>query len=241
MSTHGTAKGKLLYEGKAKKVYATSDDDRLIQEFKDDATAFDGEKKGTIRSKGVCNNRISSICFQFLERSGVPTHFIEMLGEREMLVRRLNIFPVEVVVRNIAAGSLSKRLGLPEGNALPFSIIEFYLKDDSLHDPLVNLDHIKVLTSVSEGEVKVLETRAKEINVLLKNFFYARNLVLVDFKLEFGKDARNEIRLGDEISPDTCRLWDRDTHEKLDKDRFRRDLGGVEEAYQEVLKRVSSA
>ena len=241
MKKEGITKGNQVYEGKAKKVYSTSDPAFLIQEFKDDATAFDGVKRGTIGSKGICNNRISAICFGMLERHEVPTHFVELLSEREMLIHNLKIFPIEIVVRNVAAGSLCSRLGLKEGLVLPFPIVEFYLKDDKLHDPLINHDHIKILTSVTEGEVKILDSLAKEINHLLKDFFYNCNLILVDFKLEFGCDVSGHIRLGDEISPDTCRLWDRDSHEKLDKDRFRRDLGGVEEAYQEVLRRVSAA
>ena len=234
-------KGELLYDGKAKKVYATSDTNYFIQEFKDDATAPDDIKKGAIRSKGICNNRISAICFNMLERREVPTLFVELLGEREMLVHKLEIFPIQIVVHNVAAGSLCSRLDLTEGVALPFPLVEFYLKDDKLRDSLINHDHIKILTSVTEGEVKVLGSRAKEINYRLKNFFYERNLILVEFKLEFGKDIFKQVRLGDEISPDTCLLWERDSYEKLDKDRFRRDLRGFEEAYQEVLKRVSAA
>ncbi|MFH1538754.1 MAG: phosphoribosylaminoimidazolesuccinocarboxamide synthase [bacterium] len=241
MSPSEPTKGEKVCEGKAKEVFATSDKTLMIQCFKDDATAGDGDKRGTIESKGVCNNKISSICFEMLEKNGVATHFVKMLNEREMLIHKLDIFPIEVVVRNIAAGSLSGRLGLEEGTVLPFPVVEFYLKNDALHDPMINRDHIRVLTSVTEGDVKVLSTQAKEVNVYLKEFFYSKNLVLVDFKLEFGRDSSKKTRLGDEISPDTCRLWDRDTHEKLDKDRFRRDLGKVEEAYREVLKRVSAA
>ena len=232
-------KKELIYEGKAKKVYTTDQEGVFIQEFKDDATAGDGAKKGTIGDKGICNNKISSVCFQMLEAEGVHTHFIEQLNERDMAVRRLKIMPLEVVCRNIAAGSLSKRLGLPEGEVLPFAVVEFYLKDDALHDPLINQDHIKIATDVTEGEVKVLQAKALEINTLLKKFFEDRDILIVDFKLEFGRDDNNEIRLGDEISPDTCRFWDKNTHEKLDKDRFRRDMGGIEDAYQEVLKRVT--
>ncbi|MEW6202817.1 MAG: phosphoribosylaminoimidazolesuccinocarboxamide synthase [bacterium] len=234
-------KGQLIYDGKAKKVYATSNPNYFIQEFKDDASVPDDIKTGAVRSKGICNNRISAICFNMLERRGVPTFFVELLGEREMVVRKLEIFPIDIVVRNVAAGSLCSRLDLTEGMALPFPVVEFHLKDDKLRDPLINHDHIKIITSVTEGEVKVLESRAKEINCHLKNFFYERNLILVEFKLEFGKDISKRVRLGDEISPDTCLLWDRDSYEKLDKDRFRRDLRGAEEAYQEVLKRVSAA
>lgn len=233
-------KKEMIYEGKAKRVYTTDEPNVFIQEFKDDATAGDGAKRGTIADKGIVNNKISTVCFEMLERNGVPTHFIKHLNDRDMLVHKLSILPLEVVCRNIAAGSLSKRLGIPEGEVLPFPVVEFYLKDDALHDPLVNQDHIKIVTSVTEGDVKILKIRALEINALLKKFFEEMNVLLVDFKLEFGRDSANEIRLGDEISPDTCRFWDKTTHEKLDKDRFRRDMGGIEDAYQEMLRRVTS-
>lgn len=233
-------KNEMIYEGKAKRVYTTDEPGVFIQEFKDDATAGDGAKRGTIADKGIVNNKISAVCFEMLERNGVPTHYIRTLSDRDMLVRKLTILPLEVVCRNIAAGSLSKRLGLPEGEVLPFPVVEFYLKDDALHDPLVNQDHIKIATTVTEGEVKILRTLALEINELLKKFFEDMNVLLVDFKLEFGSDAEKRIRLGDEISPDTCRFWDKATHEKLDKDRFRRDMGGIEDAYQEMLRRVTA-
>lgn len=241
MSSSVPTRGEQVCEGRAKKVFATSDETLMIQQFTDDAAAGDGDEGGTIRSKGVCNNRISSVCFEMLEKNGVSTHFVKLLSEREMLVRKLAVFPIEVIVRNVAAGGLCERLGLAEGTVLPFPVVEFYLKDDALHDPLLNRDHIKVLTSVTEGDVKVLGTQAKETNILLKEFFYSKGLTLVDFRLEFGRDSKKRIRLGDEISPDTCRLWDRGTHEKLDKDRFRRDPGKAEEAYQEVLKKVTAA
>ena len=233
-------KNEMIYEGKAKRVYTTDEPDVFIQEFKDDATAGDGAKRGTIADKGIVNNKISSVCFEMLESNGVHTHFIKMLSDRDMAVRKLTIMPLEVVCRNIAAGSLAKRLGIAEGEILPFPVVEFYLKDDALHDPLVNQDHIKIATSVTEGEVKILRTLALEINELLKKFFEDKNVLLVDFKLEFGRDSEKQIRLGDEISPDTCRLWDKATHEKLDKDRFRRDMGGIEDAYQEMLRRVTA-
>ena len=232
-------KRELIYEGKAKRIYTTDQDGQFIQEFTDDATAGDGPQKGAIPSKGVCNNKISSVCFEMLEKEGVATHFVKQLNDRDMLIRRLRILPLEVVCSNVAAGGMSKRLGLPEGEVLPLSVVEFHLKNDALNDPLINHDHIKVCTNVTEGQVKILQIRTLEINVLLKRFFDARDIVLVDFKLEFGLDGSDKILLGNEISPDTCRLWDKATHEKLDKDRFRRDLGGVESAYKEVLRRVT--
>jgi len=227
----------LLHEGKAKKVFLTGDSDLVIQEFKDDATAFNNKKKGTIADKGVVNNAISCKLFTMLESHGVKTHLVEKLSERDMLCRRLDIIKVEVVVRNIAAGSLVRRYGFIEGTVLDKPIVEFYLKDDDLDDPLMNESHAVALGVATLEELSVLRNRAEAINVVLKEFFAQRKLKLVDFKLEFGR-YHNEILLGDEISPDTCRFWDLDTDEKMDKDRFRFDLGGVEDAYSEVQRRV---
>ncbi|MDQ0285915.1 phosphoribosylaminoimidazole-succinocarboxamide synthase [Desulfofundulus luciae] len=230
-------KGEMLYEGKAKKIYRTSDPGVYLVEYKDDATAFNGLKKGTISGKGELNNKISAHFFRLLEHRGIATHFLEQVGDREMLVRALEIIPVEVVVRNIAAGSLAKRLGLAEGTALPRPVVEYYYKSDELGDPLINDDHIAVLGLASAEEMNVIRNTALVVNDILREYLVGRNLVLVDFKLEFGRSDK-EILLGDEISPDTCRFWDAQTKEKLDKDRFRRDLGGVEEAYQEVWRRL---
>jgi phosphoribosylaminoimidazole-succinocarboxamide synthase len=230
-------KGTQLYEGKAKKVFLTDDNDLVIQEFKDDATAFNNKKKGTIADKGVVNNAISCKLFTMLEEHGIRTHLVEKLSDREMLCRHLDIIKVEVVARNIAAGSLVKRYGFGEGTVLENPIIELYLKDDDLDDPLMNESHAVALGVATFEELFVLKNRAAEINVVLKQFFAERKLKLVDFKLEFGRH-KGEILLGDEISPDTCRFWDLETNEKLDKDRFRFDLGGVENAYSEVQKRV---
>ena len=226
-----------LYEGKAKKVFLTDDSNLVIQEFKDDATAFNNKKKGTIAEKGIVNNAISCKLFTMLEESGIRTHLVEKLSDREMLCRRLDIIKVEVVVRNIAAGSLVKRYGFAEGTVLERPIVEFYLKDDDLDDPLMNESHAVALGVATLEELAVLKQRAEAINVVLRKFFAERKLKLVDFKLEFGRH-NNEILLGDEISPDTCRFWDLETNEKMDKDRFRFDLGGVEDAYSEVQKRV---
>ncbi len=230
-------KGTQLYEGKAKKVFLTDDNDLVIQEFKDDATAFNNKKKGTIADKGVVNNAISCKLFTMLEEHGIRTHLVEKLSDREMLCRHLDIIKVEVVARNIAAGSLVKRYGFAEGTVLEKPIIELYLKDDDLDDPLMNESHAVALGVATFEELFVLKNCAAEINVVLKQFFAERKLKLVDFKLEFGRH-KGEILLGDEISPDTCRFWDLETNEKLDKDRFRFDLGGVENAYSEVQKRV---
>ena len=226
-----------LYEGKAKKVFLTEDSALVIQEFKDDATAFNNKKKGTIADKGVVNNAISCKLFTLLEKEGIRTHLVEKLSERDMLCRHLDIIKVEVVVRNIAAGSLVKRYGFAEGTVLEKPIVEFYLKDDDLDDPLMNESHAVALGVATLEELAVLKNRAEAINAVLKKFFADRKLKLVDFKLEFGRH-NGEILLGDEISPDTCRLWDLETNEKLDKDRFRFDLGGVEDAYSEVQRRV---
>jgi len=226
-----------LYEGKAKKVFLTDDANLVIQEFKDDATAFNNKKKGSIAEKGVVNNAISCKLFTLLESRGIRTHFVEKLSDRDMLCRYLDIIKVEVVVRNIAAGSLVKRYGFSEGTVLEMPIVEFYLKDDDLDDPLMNEAHAVALGVATLEELAVLKSRAESINAVLREFFAARKLKLVDFKLEFGRH-NNEILLGDEISPDTCRFWDLDTNEKMDKDRFRFDLGGVEDAYSEVQRRV---
>jgi len=228
---------ELLYEGKAKRVYATDDPTRCIIEFKDDATAFNGVKKGTIADKGVMNNEMSSYLFAMLATAGVGNHFIQRLSDREMLVRRVQIIPLEVIVRNIVAGSMSKRLGIAEGARLATPVIEFSYKNDELGDPLVNEDHIQALGAATDAEVADLRRLALEVNTLLKERFAAAGIILVDFKLEFGR-ADGAILLADEISPDTCRFWDSATGKKLDKDRFRRDLGGVEEGYHEVLGRL---
>jgi len=231
------SKQSLLYEGKAKKVYSTQDPHWVVQEFKDDATAFDGVKHELIEGKGYCNAQIASLLFTYLNEQGIPTHFQEMTGERSMLIRRLEMLKVEFVVRNISAGSLSKRLGIPEGEKLSRPLVEYFYKDDALHDPTLNRNHILVLGLADEKTVDECEKLALRINELLSDYFHRCGLRLVDFKLEFGKQ-NGKVYLGDEISPDTCRLWDYETDEKLDKDRFRRDLGGVAEMYQEVLRRV---
>jgi phosphoribosylaminoimidazole-succinocarboxamide synthase len=230
-------KRELLYEGKAKRIYATADPDLVVQYFKDDATAFNAQKRGTIAGKGVYNNAISGHLFQYLEDQGIPTHFVRTLSEREMLIRRLDIVPVEVVVRNIVAGSLAKRLGLEEGRDLPRPILEHYYKNDALGDPLINPWHITVLGWASEVELDEINRLALRVNERLRAYLQPRKLLLVDFKLEFGRH-RGRMLLGDEISPDTCRFWDAATREKLDKDRFRFDLGNVESAYAEVHRRV---
>ena len=222
-----------IYEGKAKIIYTTSDPDLVIQYFKDDASAFDGKKKGTIVDKGVMNNHISSRIFQFLENEGVKTHFVETLNDREMLVKRLDIIPVEVVLRNIAAGSLCKRLGIDEGMVLDKPILEFFYKSDPLGDPMINECHVDVFGWATKQEVEILKSEGFKINNLMMQFFKERNIRLVDFKLEFGRH-KGGVLLGDEISPDGCRLWHWETNEKMDKDRFRFNLGSVEEKYQEV-------
>lgn len=229
--------GPLLYEGKAKKIFAAARPDQVVQYFKDDATAFNAEKRGTILDKGVVNNRISERMFRLLEENGIHTHFIERISEREMLTKKVTIVPVEVVVRNIVAGSLAKRLGLPVGTAIQPAIVEFYYKDDSLGDPLVNDDHLRLLNVATPAVLRELRELAQRVNAVLKPFMADRKMQLVDFKLEFGV-YHNKMILADEISPDTCRLWDMSTGESMDKDRFRQDMGKIEEAYQEVLKRV---
>jgi phosphoribosylaminoimidazole-succinocarboxamide synthase len=230
-------RGELLYEGKAKRVYRTLDPDRLIQHFKDDATAFNAQKRGTIVSKGIVNNRISEVLFRLLERDGVATHFVERLSDRDMLIRACQIVKIEVVVRNVIAGSLAARLGRPEGEALPEPILEHYLKDDALGDPLINDWHIHFLRLASPEELAAINATALRVNAILRPYLEAREIVLVDFKLEFGRH-HGELLVADEICPDTCRLWDKGTGRKLDKDRFRRDLGAVEEAYQEAARRI---
>lgn len=230
---------KQLYEGKAKKIYETDDKDLYIQEFKDDATAFDATKRGTITGKGVVNNKISARLFELLEKSGVKTHFVKLLSDREMLVKRLQIVPVEVTIRNIVAGGMAKMMGLDEGMKLKEPVLEYHYKNDALHDPLFNEYHIRALGIATDKELKEISEYSFKVNDALKKFFAEKNLELVDFKLEFGRH-KEEILLGDEISPDTCRLWDKTTQKKMDKDRFRRDLGNVEETYQEVLRRIES-
>ena len=230
-------KGALIYEGKAKKVYEAGQADLVIQYFKDDATAFNAQKRGTIVDKGVVNNQISERLFRLLEAGGVPTHFVERLSDREMLTKRVRIVPIEVVIRNRTAGSLAKRLGLEEGKPIVPPIIEFYYKNDALGDPLITEDHIRVMGLAEPPDVAEIKRLAARVNELLEPFFRDRELVLVDFKLEFGR-YDNQVVLADEISPDTCRFWDQRTGESLDKDRFRKDLGRIEEAYQEVFRRV---
>jgi phosphoribosylaminoimidazole-succinocarboxamide synthase len=227
----------MFYEGKAKKLYATSDADLVIAYFKDDATAFNAKKRGTIEDKGVVNNRISELFFGLLERNGVKTHFVRRLNDREMLCKRLQIVPVETVVRNIVAGSMAKRLGLDEGRELSFPIVEYYYKCDPLDDPLIYPEHAILFGWATEGELQTIRGLALKVNDVLRRFLDERGIILVDFKLEFGRHQQ-EILLGDEICPDTCRFWDKASRKKLDKDRFRRDLGEVEEAYHEMLRRV---
>ncbi|MFM7737513.1 MAG: phosphoribosylaminoimidazolesuccinocarboxamide synthase, partial [Alphaproteobacteria bacterium] len=224
--------------GKAKVLYEGPEPGTLIQHFKDDATAFNAQKRGTIASKGVVNNAISEVLFKELESRGVKTHLVRRLNDREMLVRKLSIFPVELVVRNVVAGSLAKRLGMEEGGDLPAPIVELYYKDDALGDPMINDDHVVAFGWAKPDELRHVKRVALEVDEILRKFLLNRGILLVDFKLEFGRSPSGEILLGDEICPDTCRLWDSKTREKLDKDRFRRDLGGVEEAYQEVYRRV---
>jgi phosphoribosylaminoimidazole-succinocarboxamide synthase len=226
-----------LYEGKAKIVYATSDPARVIQYFKDDATAFNALKRGTIAGKGVVNNRMSAILFERLERAGVPTHYLSTPSDREMLCRRLDIIKVETIVRNVVAGSLAKRTGLAEGTVMARPVVELYLKSDPLGDPMINDDHVRLLSLATPRELAWMRRTALRVNTVLRPYLERRGLWLIDFKLEFGRRGR-QLYLGDEISPDTCRLWDVTSREKLDKDRFRQDLGGVEEAYQEVYQRL---
>jgi phosphoribosylaminoimidazole-succinocarboxamide synthase len=227
-----------MYEGKAKKIYTTADPDLVIVEFKDDATAFDGLKKGQITNKGMLNNKISSFFFKMLEGKGISSHFVRELSDHEMLVKKLQILKVEVVSRNIAAGSLAKRLGLEEGTPMSRPVLEFYYKDDALGDPMINEYHIYAMDLATPEQVAAMSDSALRINTVLRDYLSDKGIILVDFKLEFGL-FHGDVLLGDEISPDTCRFWDAKTHEKLDKDRFRRDLGGVTEAYTEVLNRLT--
>lgn len=230
---------EMMYEGKAKQVFKTDRDDEVIVRYKDDATAFNGAKKGTITDKGVLNNKITTFFFDLLAKNGVPTHFIERLDDREQRVKKLSIVPLEVIIRNRCAGSMAKRYGREEGEELAFPTIEFCLKDDDLDDPLINTYHIRALNIASQEDLDTITKLAFKVNDVLKKFLAEKEVILVDFKLEFGKDTKDNILLGDEISPDTCRFWDANTLEKLDKDRFRRDLGNVEEAYHEMLRRLT--
>ncbi|HIX11910.1 phosphoribosylaminoimidazolesuccinocarboxamide synthase [Agathobaculum sp.] len=233
-------KKEQLYEGKAKKVFATDDPNLVIVSYKDDATAFNGEKKGTIAGKGAINNVMSNHMFQLLEQQGVPTHFVEQLSDRETVVKKVSIVPLEVIVRNISAGSFAKRYGVKEGIVFDEPTFELSYKNDDLGDPLMNDYHAIALKLATREEIELIKSMTFKINEVMKQYFDTLNVTLVDFKLEFGKTADGTIVLADEISPDTCRLWDKTTGEKLDKDRFRRDMGGVEEAYQEIMKRVMS-
>ena len=227
-----------LYEGKAKKVFATDDPEVVLVSYKDDATAFNGQKKGTILGKGAINNRVTNHLMRLLEQHGVPTHLVRELSERETLVRRVSIVPLEVIVRNVAAGSLSKRLGLAEGTPMQKTVLEFCYKDDALGDPMVNEYHIAAMGWATEAELDTICRYSLKVNQVLGDYLKDLNIQLIDFKLEFGRMADGTVILADEISPDTCRFWDTVTREKLDKDRFRRDLGGVEDAYQEIMKRL---
>lgn len=231
-------KREQLYEGKAKQVFATDNPEMVIVSYKDDATAFDGLKKGTIAGKGSINNRMSNRLMQLLEKKGIPTHFVEELNDRETVVKKVSIVPLEVIIRNISAGSFSKKYGVEEGIVFDEPTIEFSYKNDDLHDPLLNSYHALALKLATKEEIENIKKMAFGINDLLKEYFKTLGIKLVDFKLEFGKTADGTIILADEISPDTCRLWDIETNEKLDKDRFRRDLGGVEDAYNEVMRRL---
>ncbi|HPF88711.1 MAG TPA: phosphoribosylaminoimidazolesuccinocarboxamide synthase [Candidatus Limiplasma sp.] len=233
METH-----ELLYEGKAKKVFSTDDPQVLLVRYKDDATAFNGLKKGTIAGKGAINNRVTNHLMKMLEQKGIPTHLVKELSDTETLVKKVVIVPLEVIVRNVAAGSLSKRLGLPEGTKLGKTVLEFCYKDDELGDPMVNRYHIDAMGWATEEEMKLISDYALRVNDALREYLKDLNIDLIDFKLEFGRLEDGTIVLADEISPDTCRFWDTVTHEKLDKDRFRRDLGKVEDAYHEIMKRL---
>lgn len=228
---------EMLYEGKAKKVFKTEDSSKYWIEYKDDATAFNGEKKGTIVGKGVVNNKMSAHLFEMLETKGIPTHFEELINDREMIVKSVEILPLEVIVRNVAAGSLAKRLGLEEGTKMESTVLEFCYKDDDLGDPMINEYHIKAINLATQEQVEIIKKYALKVNDILVEYFKERSIKLIDFKLEFGVH-NNEVILADEISPDTCRLWDAETDKKLDKDRFRRNLGEVEEVYEEVLSRL---
>ena len=231
-------KKEQLYEGKAKKVFATDDPALVIVSYKDDATALDGLKKGTISGKGVVNNKMSDFLFSLLEKHGVPTHFVKELNDREALVKKVSIVPLEVIIRNVSAGSFAKRYGVEEGIVFKSPTIEFSYKNDDLHDPLLNEYHALALNLATREEIDEIKAMAFKVNDILKEYFLSLNVKLIDFKLEFGRLADGKIVLADEISPDTCRFWDAQTNEKLDKDRFRRDMGGVEDAYKEMMKRV---
>lgn len=230
-------KTEQLYEGKAKKVYATNDPDLVIVDYKDDATAFNGEKKGTIAGKGSINNRMTNFMFKLLEKEGVPTHLVEEISDRETIVKKVEIVPLEVIIRNVAAGSFSKKLGIAEGTPLKTPTLEFSYKNDDLGDPFINKYYALGLDLATEEEIETITKYAFKVNDFMLKFFKELNIDLIDFKIEFGR-FHDEIILADEISPDTCRFWDHTTHEKLDKDRFRRDMGGVEDAYQEIMKRL---
>lgn len=235
------AQREMLYEGKGKKLYRTNDENLVISEFKDDLTAFNAEKKGSERGKGVLNCKISTEIFKLLEKNGIKTHYVDTLADNLMLCKFVKIIPIEVVVRNVATGSLSKRLGIKDGEILPFTLVEFYYKDDSLGDPLINDEHALILNCVKSIEsLEILRKIGREVNDVLRRFFDEKSLILVDFKLEFGVDKDGNILLADEITPDSCRFWDKETKEKLDKDRFRQDLGNVKMAYEEILKRILS-
>ena len=234
-------KGEQLYEGKAKKVFSTDDPELLIVDYKDDATAFNGLKRGTIEGKGVINNRMSNLLMQLLEKKGVPTHFVRELSDRETLVKKVSIVPLEVIIRNISAGSFAKHYGVEEGIVFDAPTIEFSYKNDELGDPLLNEYHALALKLATKDEIETIKKYSFLVNETLKEFWKGCGVTLVDFKLEFGRLSDGTIVLADEISPDTCRLWDSTTGEKLDKDRFRRDLGGVEEAYQEIMRRLTEA
>ena len=231
-------KGQLLYEGKAKRLYTTDKEDILFVEYKDSATAFNGEKKAEIAGKGTLNNRITSLLFEKLKAAGIDSHFVEQLSDHEQLVKKVDIIPIEVVVRQVAAGSLAKRLGLEEGVELVRPIVEFYFKDDELGDPLITEEHIEILNIASQEEVLALYEKGLQVNEVLTQFFKEIGVILVDFKLEFGRDETGNVLLADEISPDTCRLWDEKTKQKLDKDVFRRDLGQLTDAYEIILSRL---
>ncbi|MCD4733290.1 phosphoribosylaminoimidazolesuccinocarboxamide synthase [bacterium] len=231
---------KILHEGKAKVAFYTDDPNQVLLYYKDDATAFNGKKKGTIEGKGYYNNAITEILFKLLEEKGVPTQFISRPAEREMIVHFLNMIPLEVVVRNVAAGSISRRLGIPEGTVLKHPTLEFFYKDDDLDDPMVNEYHIHNLMDISDADLKTIGDMTLKVNEIVRPYLLERGIKLIDFKLEFGYDKDGKILLGDELSPDSCRFWDAKTDEKMDKDRFRRDMGRVEEFYAEVLKRLQA-
>ena len=230
---------EMLYEGKAKRIFRTEDENKVVVYYKDDATAFNGEKKSQISDKGILNNSITSVIFSMLEQNGIKTHFIEKLSDREQLCEKVEIIPLEVIVRNVAAGSMAKRLGLEEGSELKTTVLELSYKNDELGDPLINDYHAVGIGATTFEELDKIYSMTKKINELLKEFFIKQNIKLIDFKIEFGRDKNGDVVLADEISPDTCRFWDATTNEKLDKDRFRRDMGNVKDAYVEILNRIS--